>query len=138
MAIETAERIYVLAAIKRRRKSYQEWEDHKAEWQRYAIDMAKQGFRPEYCVHGRRMWTDHDINCGYCEFDDDDTTWLEEMKLAISEGRRNYRHLTQKFDRIMSAFEIMDETGIPESVKHETAQHFRDWMKTEQRKMLDV
>lgn len=27
----------------------------------------REGFIPEYCIHGVNQWTDYDINCSHCE-----------------------------------------------------------------------
>jgi len=31
---------------------------------------AKQGFRPQYCIHGTNLWVEYDPICGYCEADE--------------------------------------------------------------------
>lgn len=38
-----------------------------AEHDEYKRECYKEGFRPQYCVHGTNQWTDYDNICGGCE-----------------------------------------------------------------------
>jgi len=42
-----------------------------ARWESMARECARQGFAPEYCIHGTRMWVDYDCACWQCEMGDD-------------------------------------------------------------------
>lgn len=61
----------LLPRIKARRKEYAE------ECEEYA----KQGFRPQYCIHGVNLWTDYDPICGWCE-DGDGTPYEQALRDA--------------------------------------------------------
>lgn len=48
-------------------KIFRRWESQWASYQSDCEDWSKQGFRPQYCFHGRNMWVDYDCVCGTCE-----------------------------------------------------------------------
>ena len=43
--------------------------EHQAQYDQYCADMAKEGYAPQYCIHGTNQWTDYDNICGGCESD---------------------------------------------------------------------
>jgi hypothetical protein len=43
--------------------------ENKAEYRKACEEWAKQGFRPQYCIHGVNMWVDYDCACYRCEGD---------------------------------------------------------------------
>ena len=43
--------------------------EHQAQYVQYCADMAKEGYAPQYCIHGTNQWTDYDNICGGCESD---------------------------------------------------------------------
>ena len=39
----------------------------QVEWLEAADAYAKEGYRPQFCIHGTNQWTDYDNICGGCE-----------------------------------------------------------------------
>lgn len=58
-------------AIKRRNAEYLE------ECESYY----RRGFTPEFCIHGKYLWTDYDAICGWCE-DGEESTYKYALRLA--------------------------------------------------------
>jgi len=42
----------------------------REEYRRECEQYYKQGFRPQYCIHGVNQWVDYDCACASCELDE--------------------------------------------------------------------
>lgn len=45
-------------------------QQRREEYQKMVNDCARQGYRPQYCIHGVNQWVDYDCACSSCELDD--------------------------------------------------------------------
>lgn len=74
-------------------------------WERYEADCDesyKQGYRPSHCFHGRSLWTENDIPCGYCE-DLGYYTFNRQAyrEMALGEAKQAVKEMDERVDLLV-------------------------------------
>lgn len=83
MALNATVAKLAVEELDRVRKSY-------AEYDEYVSECYREGFRPQYCIHGTNQWTDYDNICGGCEMGRSYFDYAEEALDAIARAKARY------------------------------------------------
>lgn len=83
-------------------------------WNDMADECQRQGYRPQYCIHGTNTWTDYDNICGGCEdgIYPQDMTYMDVLKATLEEYREVNKRLTTKTDHLLEAMKHMRLAGL--------------------------
>jgi hypothetical protein len=94
--LSNMEATVALSILKARRQEY-------AEHDAYIASFAGTGYRPERCIHGRNLWVDHDIPCGYCEEGEGEYDFQRVASDAIADAKmlvKEHRHRRAAYEAV--------------------------------------
>lgn len=99
------------------RKDFADIQRTIQDWNDMADECQRQGYRPQYCIHGTNTWTDYDNICGGCEDSiyPQDTTYMDVLKDTLDEYRRTQERIkanTENFKKLGQAFTAMGMTEL--------------------------
>jgi len=63
----------------------------REEYAKQCEEYAKQGLRPQYCIHGVNQWVDYDCACWRCELDE-----RSDVEVARDLARREWADRMRK------------------------------------------
>ena len=64
-------------------------QENREAWLAQCAEDARNGFRPQFCIHGVYLWVDYDCVCWRCE--SDDRSELEQARdIAYARATREY------------------------------------------------
>lgn len=78
-------------------------------WEDMANDCARQGFRPEFCIHGTYMWVDYDCACFDCEMGDDPRDLSLADFFEMVKGKKSYA--IRKIQKMISERDDLIDVG---------------------------
>jgi hypothetical protein len=81
VTLSMSEKIMALTLLNATRREY-------AAHDEYVASFAGTGYRPARCIHGRSLWVDHDIPCGYCEEGEGYFDYVRCASDAIADAKR--------------------------------------------------
>ena len=117
--LDKLESTVALALVKRERKMYAEYEEEVDEWFRTG-EGKRRGWAFPRCIHGRSLWVEHDIPCGWCESYGTYFNYVETLRDASA--RASYI-VTEYRKRLSMLHELM-EAGAP----HGVLEPMREWV----------
>lgn len=98
------------------RKIEKDWEAYEAD----CDEESKSGYRPSHCFHGRSLWTENDIPCGYCEdYGYYSFNRMAYREVALGEAQQAMAKMMER----MNAYIKMSALGAPIQLAD-----FNDWI----------
>lgn len=94
------------------RKDFADIQRTIQDWNDMADECQRQGYRPQYCIHGTNTWTDYDNICPGCEdgIYPQDITYMDVLKDVLAEYRVVQKRLkanTVNFAKLGETFSAM-------------------------------
>jgi hypothetical protein len=94
--LSNMEATVALSILKARRAEYAAYDEVVADYRR-------QGHRPARCIHGRYLWGDNDIPCGYCEEGEGTYDYQRVASEAIADAKmlvKEHRHRRAAYEAV--------------------------------------
>lgn len=86
------------------------------DWNDMADECQRQGYRPQYCIHGTNSWTDYDNICNGCESDDypQYVTYMDVLKDTLDDYRRVQERIERNTDNFLQLGRTFTALGMSE------------------------
>ena len=117
-----ADRVFRSLALRNVKRIKARMAEQEAEYERMVEDCYRQGYRPHYCRHGRDLWVDYDVICGYCEEGDPDP-----YVMALNEARAAVRASDARYEALRAFRDACNDGGIRQDDRQKETDMLVDW-----------